>query len=148
MFAGVGPYAIPFADRGATVVATDVNERAIEYLRANAERNGVADRITAIHGDVREVTGDYVEWADRIVMNLPHSADQFVETAIELAGEKCVIHFYDIQPDEDPFGAGRAAIEAAADDAGYDVVVETEQEVRSYAPHEVNVCLDVHVMRR
>jgi tRNA (guanine37-N1)-methyltransferase len=148
MFAGVGPYAIPFADRGATVVATDVNERAIEYLRANAERNGVADRITAIHGDVREVAAEYVDWADRIVMNLPHSADQFVETAMALAAEECVIHFYDIQPEDDPFAAGRDALETAAAEGGYEVHVETEREVRSYAPHEVNVCLDVRVTRR
>jgi tRNA (guanine37-N1)-methyltransferase len=148
MFAGVGPYAVPFADRGATVVATDVNERAIEYLRTNAEGNGVAERITAIHGDVRDIVDDYADWADRIVMNLPHSADEFVETALALADEECVIHFYDIQPDEDPFAAGREAIAAAAEEAGYDVSIETEREVRSYAPHEVNVCLDVRVTRR
>jgi tRNA (guanine37-N1)-methyltransferase len=147
MFAGVGPYAIPFADRGASVVATDVNERAIEHLRANAARNGVADRITARHGDVRDVATEYADWADRIVMNLPHSADQFLETAIAIAGEECVIHYYDIQPDDDPFGPGRAAIDAAATAAGYDVTVETEREVRSYAPHEVNICLEVRLQR-
>jgi tRNA (guanine37-N1)-methyltransferase len=148
MFAGVGPYAIPFADRGATVVGTDVNERAIEFLRRNAERNALSDRITAIHGDVREIADDYADWADRIVMNLPHSADEFVDTAIALASDECVIHYYDIQPDEDPFAAGRDAIAVAAEAAGYDVSVETEREVRSYAPHEVNVCLDVRVTRR
>jgi len=148
MFAGVGPYAIPFADRGATVVATDVNQRAIEYLRRNAERNGVADRITAVHGDVRAVTDDYADSADRIVMNLPHLANEFVERAIALACAESVIHYYDIQPDGDPFAAGRDAIVAAAEAAGYDVSVVTEQEVRSYAPHEVNVCLDVRVTRR
>jgi tRNA (guanine37-N1)-methyltransferase len=148
MFAGVGPYAIPFADRDATVVATDVNERAIEYLRRNAQRNGVAEAITAIHGDVREVTDEYADWADRIVMNLPHSAAEFIDTAMALASEECVLHFYDIQPDEDPFAAGRETIETAAEKAGYDVQVETEREVRSYAPHEVNVCLDVRVTRQ
>jgi len=146
MFAGVGPFAIPFADRGADVVAVDVNETAIEYLRANAERNGVADRITAIHGDVRDVTKDYANWADRIVMNLPHSADEFLETAVELAGDECTIHYYDIAHEDDPYGPGEAAIRTAAE-PDYSVEVLTRRTVRSYAPHELNVVLDVRLTR-
>ncbi|WP_276272199.1 class I SAM-dependent methyltransferase [Haloarcula litorea] len=146
MFAGVGPFVVPFAKRGATCVGTDINERAVEYLRRNAERNGVADRITAIHGDVREVAADYTGWADRVVMNLPHSADEFVETAVELAGDDCVLHYYDIQPDEDLYGPGERAVRAAAEPA-YEVTVETRRTVRSYAPGEQNVVLDVRLRR-
>ncbi|OYR54998.1 class I SAM-dependent methyltransferase [Halorubrum halodurans] len=146
MFAGVGPYAIPAAARGAEVVACDLNETAIAYLRENAERNGVNDRVTAVAGDVRETTDAYAGSADRLVMNLPHSADAFLETAVALAGDDCVVHYYDIQHEDDPFGPGERAIRAAAGDA-YDVAVETERVVRSYAPHEYNVCLDVRLTR-
>ncbi len=151
MFAGVGPYAIPMATNGADVVACDLNERAIEYLRENATRNGVADRVTPIAGDVRDLVDgdanrDDADTADRIVMNLPHSADAFLDTAVRLASDECVIHYYDIQHEDDPFGPGTRAIrDAAADD--YDVTVETERVVRSYAPHEYNVCLDVRLSR-
>jgi len=147
MFAGVGPFAIPFAKRGATVVGVDINDDAIEYLRENARRNAVEDRVTAICGDVREVATEYEGWADRLVMNLPHSADEFLETAVTLAGEECVIHYYDIQHEDDPFGPGEAAIRAVAESV-YDVSVETRHEVRSYAPHELNVCLDVRLTRQ
>jgi tRNA (guanine37-N1)-methyltransferase len=146
MFAGVGPYAIPFADRGADVVAVDLNERAVDYLVENARANGVEDRVTAIRGDVREVAVDYADWAARIVMNLPHSADEFLETAVSLAGEECVVHYYDIEHESDPFGPGIEAIRTAAAPE-YDVEVLTEQVVRSYAPHELNVCLDVRLSR-
>ncbi|WP_254543912.1 class I SAM-dependent methyltransferase [Halomarina pelagica] len=146
MFAGVGPFAIPFAARGAEVVGTDLNEAAIEYLRRNAARNGVSDRVTAIAGDVREVEG-YDDWADRIVMNLPHSADEFLDTAVSLAGDDCTLHYYDIQHEEDPFGPGERAIREAAG-SDYEAAVETRREVRSYAPHELNVCLDVRLTRR
>jgi tRNA (guanine37-N1)-methyltransferase len=143
MFAGVGPFVIPAAARGATAVGVDLNPVAVGYLRANAERNGVADRVTAIEGDVRAVTG-YDGWADRVVMNLPHSADEFLDVAVRLAGEDCLLHYYDIQNDEDPFGPGERAIRAAAGDA-YEVTVETERVVRSYAPHELNVRLDARL---
>jgi tRNA (guanine37-N1)-methyltransferase len=146
MFAGVGPFAIPFADRGADVVAVDLNDRAVEYLVSNAQRNGVADRITAIAGDVRDVAGDYENWADRVVMNLPHSADEFLDAAVSIAGDDCVVHYYDIAHEDDPFGPGLESIRAAATPE-YDVTVRTEQVVRSYAPHELNVCLDVRLSR-
>ena len=146
MFAGVGPFVVPFARRGATVVGADVNPEAIAYLRENASRNGVAERVTAIEGDVREVVPDYGGWADRVVMNLPHSADEFLDTAVLLASEEAVIHYYDIQHEEDPFGPGEAAIRRAAE-PDYEATVETRRRVRSYAPHEVNVCLDVRLTR-
>ena len=146
MFTGVGPFAIPAAARGADVVACDLNETAVAYLRENAARNDVSERITAVVGDVREVATDYHGWADRLIMNLPHSADDFLETAVALAGDECVIHYYDIQHEDDPFGPGERAIRAAAEPT-YCVEVETKHIVRSYAPHEVNVCLDVRLVR-
>jgi len=161
MFAGVGPFVVPFAKRGATCVGVDVNGRAVEYLRENAERNGVADRVTAIEGDVRNVVSgtsdersesdgvreaapDYEGWADRVVMNLPHSADAFLDAAVTVAGEDCTLHYYDIQHEDDPFGPGESAIREAAE-PHYDVSVQTGHVVRSYAPHELNVCLDVRL---
>ncbi|NIB99508.1 class I SAM-dependent methyltransferase family protein [Halobacterium sp. R2-5] len=147
MFAGVGPYAVPMAKAGAEVVATDINETAIEYLRRNAERNDVSERVTAIAGDVRETAEDYEDWADRIVMNLPHTADEFLDTAVALAGDDCVIHFYDIQHEDDLYDPGEAAIREAAEPE-YEVTVENERTVRSYAPHELNVVVDARLTRR
>ncbi|MFA9417851.1 class I SAM-dependent methyltransferase family protein [Natrinema sp. HArc-T2] len=146
MFAGVGPFVVPFANRGAECVGVDINADAIEYLRENARRNGVEDRVMAINDDVRDVATEYEDWADRIVMNLPHSADEFLEAAVTLAGDDCVLHYYDIQHEDDPFGPGERAIRAAAEPE-YDVTVETRHTVRSYAPHELNVCLDVRLER-
>jgi len=145
MFAGIGPFVIPFAAAGAAAVGVDLNPAAVELMRENARRNGVADRLTAIDGDVGDLDG-YDDWADRLVMNLPHSANEFLGAAVRLAGDDCVLHYYDIQHEDDPFGPGERAIRAAAEPA-YDVSVETRRIVRSYAPHERNVCLDVRLTR-
>ena len=144
MFAGVGPFIIPMAVKGADTIGVDINEAAISYLQQNAELNGVTEQVTAVHGDVREVAADYDGWADRLIMNLPHTADEFLPTAKLLASDACRIHYYDIQPAEDPYAAGEAAIRAVFEDQ-YDVTVANTRTVRSYAPHEVNVCLDVDV---
>ncbi|ELZ04600.1 class I SAM-dependent methyltransferase [Natrialba aegyptia] len=146
MFAGVGPFVVPFAKRGAECVGVDINPDAIEYLQENARRNGVGDRVTALCDDVRATASDYENWADRIVMNLPHSADEFIDAAVTIAGDECVLHYYDIQHEDDPFGPGERVIRRAAEPA-YEVTVETRHVVRSYAPHELNVCLDVRLDR-
>lgn len=147
MFAGVGPYAIPAADQGAEVVAVDKNPAAVRALQDNARHNGVTDRLTAEEGDVREVANKYTDWADRIVMNLPHSGDRFLKSALAIAGDTAIIHYYDIQHETAPFTPGKEAVTTAAGAAGYDSTVETRQVVRSYAPHELNVRLDVAVTR-
>jgi tRNA (guanine37-N1)-methyltransferase len=147
MFAGAGPFAVRLADAGAKVVAVDVNPRAVEYLRANAERNGVTELVTAIEGDVREVVDEYAGWADRIVMNLPHSAETFLDAALRVAGDDYVLHYDDIQPKADPYRAGEAAIRDAAG-ADFDVEVLDSRGVRSYAPGQVNVCIDARLTRR
>jgi tRNA (guanine37-N1)-methyltransferase len=146
MFAGVGPYAIPMAAAGAEVVACDINPVAIEYLRTNAARNDVAAQITAYVGDVRELTDEYENWADRLVMNLPHTAAEFADAAVAFAGDSCVVHLYDIQHEDGAFDRARNALETAAGEA-YEVTTLEEHVVRSYAPHEVNVCLDARLDR-
>ena len=181
MFAGVGPFAVPMASRGAAVLACDLNPRAVAYLVDNARRNGVSDRLTAVEGDVRELarepsdrerplrlvhsddtdgpgdepgaggdTDDHVpayrDWADRLVANLPHSTDEFLDTAVALAGEDCVVHYYDIQHEDDPFGPGERAIRTAAEPT-YRVTFPDRRVVRSYAPHELNVRLDARLQR-
>lgn len=56
------------ARQGAEVVATDVNPKAVACARANAERNGVAERITFAVGDLFvRVEGDF----DLIIFDPP-----------------------------------------------------------------------------
>ena len=147
MFAGVGPFAVPAASRGADVLAVEKNPAAVEYCRTNAERNGVGERVETVAADVREVARDRPDAADRLVMNLPHSADDFLDAAVRLAGDDCLVHFYDIQHEDDQFGPARAAFDDAVADTGYEASTVDERVVRSYAPHEVNVRVDVRLTR-
>ncbi|XGI83381.1 class I SAM-dependent methyltransferase family protein [Halorutilales archaeon Cl-col2-1] len=144
MFAGVGPYSVPAAKRGAEVTAVDVNPDAVEYLRQNAERNGVGDRISVVEGDAREVARRLGGF-DRIIMNLPHSANDFLDEAVEAAGDGCVIHYYDMRHEDDLFEGAVDEIREAASDGGYEIEVLDEVNVRSYAPYEYNVCIDARL---
>ncbi len=46
------------AASGRRLVMVDVNPVAVEYATANAERNGLGDRVTVREGDMREVMAD------------------------------------------------------------------------------------------
>lgn len=54
MFAGIGPYAIPAAQKGCIVYANDLNPDSIHYLKLNAETNKVDDRVCTYNTDARE----------------------------------------------------------------------------------------------
>jgi release factor glutamine methyltransferase len=54
------------------VWATDVSPEAVELARANAERNGVADRVHVLEGDLLEPVPGRV---DVVVANLPYLPD-------------------------------------------------------------------------
>ena len=68
MGTGSGVNAILAATRGAEVVAVDLNPHAVEAARSNAERNGVADRISIRRSDLfAEVEGRF----DLVVFDPP-----------------------------------------------------------------------------
>eukprot|EP00262_Sarcandra_glabra_P006605 TRINITY_DN1895_c0_g1_i1.p1 TRINITY_DN1895_c0_g1~~TRINITY_DN1895_c0_g1_i1.p1 ORF type:complete len:420 (+),score=80.62 TRINITY_DN1895_c0_g1_i1:403-1662(+) len=53
MFAGIGPFAIPAAQKGCIVYANDLNPNSIHYLKVNAEINKVEDYVCAYNMDAR-----------------------------------------------------------------------------------------------
>jgi len=69
---GVIAVAIAVARPNAEVWAVDTNPAAVELTRANAERNGVADRV---HVAVGDLLGPVPEPVDVAVANLPYLPD-------------------------------------------------------------------------
>ncbi|KAK8602201.1 hypothetical protein V6N12_052016 [Hibiscus sabdariffa] len=54
MFAGIGPFAIPAAQKGCLVYANDLNPDSIHYLKINAKINKVDDYVVAYNMDARK----------------------------------------------------------------------------------------------
>jgi len=143
MFAGVGPFALLLAKKGADVIAMDKNPVAVKYLRENALLNKV-NNIEILEGDAAELALRFENRADHVIMNLPHSASEFLIPAIKAAKPEGVVHYYCIAPDDDLY-KDEALIGKAASELGARVEVLYKEIVRSYAPHRSNVVIDFQV---
>ncbi len=144
MFAGVGPYSIPISFRCKKVIAMDKNPDAIRFLKENVELNKV-NNIEVLEGDANELALGFEGLGDHIIMNLPHSADAFLDAAVYMCAPGGVIHFYAMTPEDDLYDSSLEAISRAAKKASRTTEVMECRIVRSYAPHQYNVCIEVKV---
>ena len=133
MFAGVGPFSIMIAKHRSpkAVYAIDSNPEAIRYMEENIALNKVRN-ISPILGDARVKTAE-VEKADRVIMNLPHGAHEFMTEAVRALKPGGTIHYYVI--------AEESALEERMDEIRSLAVREgrvmkqlSRRKVKSYSP--------------
>jgi tRNA (guanine37-N1)-methyltransferase len=105
LFAGVGPFAVLIAktQKNVKVYAVDLNPDAISLLEENIQLNKVTDKVFPVLGDAREIAKTQLKGtADRVIMNLPETAIDFVDAACNvLKPTGGIVHFYGFvrQPD-------------------------------------------------
>ena len=142
MFAGVGPFSIMIAKRAKPqlVFAIDLNHDAVEYLKRNLELNRV-QRVIPVEGDAREVLFE-LPHADRIIMNLPHSAVDFFHEALSRLNLGGTIHLYHIcERDEIDQVLEGLCLESCG--SGVQVQVVRLEELKSYSPSMSVFCADL-----
>jgi tRNA (guanine37-N1)-methyltransferase len=145
MFAGVGPFSILIAKRfpGAHVIAIDKNPDAVRYLKENVKLNRVRN-VEIREGDARDAVKD-ISGADHVIMNLPHSAIEFLGAAFGVVKNGGVVHFYAISHEDDLFEGIIKRIEDMAVLSGFHIVSLDKRIVRPYAPYQFNICIDLKV---
>ena len=143
-FAGVGPYAILIARRRApaAVIASDANPVAVVLLRQNVATNR-AESVQVREGDARALLTSGAP-VDRVILDLPHSAMEFLPDALAALGRRGVVHVYGILEDADREDRVRA-IRAAVRASGRRVVSLGVHVVRAYSPTQHHVAFDVTV---
>ena len=150
MFAGIGPFSILMARRAGSIVAyaIDINPVAIHYLARNVRANKVVGSVVPVLSDA----GDAVEaalsgLADRVVMNLPEKAVEFVRSACEaLKPEGGILHFYTFAGAPNPELEATRALVTSVEQAGRTVKrVLLARRVRAVAPFRWQVVVDAEV---
>lgn len=98
LFAGVGPFSVLIGKMNpkVKVYAVDLNPAAVELLKVNVRVNRVENRVFPILADAREIAATKLKGsADRVIMNLPETAIDFVDAACQvIKPEGGIIHFY------------------------------------------------------
>lgn len=147
MFAGVGPYSILIAKTHpySTIHSIDLNPEAIKYLGENVLLNKVADRVIPLQGDARLLATESLRGiADRVIMNLPSEAINFLEAAGQLLkAQGGTIHYYAFASREEGLSRVKDEFTSAIESSGRRVQSFTyERAIKEVAPNRVQVALD------
>ena len=150
LFAGVGPFAVPIAKntKTAKVYAIDINPDAIELLKKNARLNRVENRVYPIMGDARKIVNERLSGsADRVIMNLPETASEFVDVACNaLKPNGGVVHFYDFIKHPETLEDMKQIFSRAVEKSGRKVAnFQHTKTVRETAPYEYQAVLDAEI---
>ena len=135
MFAGVGPFAITLARKAGLVIAADLNPDAVHLLVHNIALNH-AENVIPVLADAGHLDRLGFEPFDRIIMNLPMAAPQFLATAVGLCRDGGAIHLYALQEKEGEYLPQIRAVTRGA---------VTERLVRTYSPGKWHAVYDIVV---
>lgn len=144
MFAGVGPFSIMIAKyaRPEVVIAMDLNHDAVEYMKMNIELNKVRN-VVPLEGDSRQLVFD-VPCADRIIMNLPHSARDFFHDALTRLKMGGTIHFYTICERDDIEPILLRLVQEARG-MGVRMSIDRVEELKTYSPSMSVFSVDIRL---
>jgi tRNA (guanine37-N1)-methyltransferase len=151
LFAGVGPFSVLIAKNNADakVYAVDVNPDAIELLERNIRLNRVENRVISIQADARRAVEERLMGvADRVIMNLPEKALEFVDTACKaIKPVGGIAHYYAFIRLPDSLENMQLRFSEAVEKAGRKVdAFLFAKTVRETAPYEWQVVLDARII--
>jgi tRNA (guanine37-N1)-methyltransferase len=151
LFAGVGPFSVLIAKtvENVKVYALDINPAAIALLERNARLNRVENRVFPILGNARQLVEDrLLGVADRVIMNLPEKATEFVDTACRaLKPAGGTVHHYEFIRRPDSIENMKHRFSEAVEKSGRKVdAFLFAKAIRETAPYECQVALDAKIL--
>ncbi|MDI9620111.1 MAG: class I SAM-dependent methyltransferase family protein [Candidatus Nezhaarchaeota archaeon] len=148
LFSGVGPFAIQIALRKkALVYAIELNPIAYECLVKNVKLNNLKGKVVTFLGDAREVVeNNVVRTADRVIMNLPERAVDYIDVALKALRGRGILHLYLFEREEDYEARVKEKVLRKVEENGWKVVdIPYVGLVKQVAPRQWHVAVDVEV---
>jgi tRNA (guanine37-N1)-methyltransferase len=151
LFAGVGPFSVLIGKRNpkVKVYAVDLNPDAVELLTSNVWVNKVENHVLPILADAREITSTQLKGiADRVIMNLPEIAIDFVDAACNaIKSQGGLAHFYGFVRSPDTIENLKHHFSELVEKNGRKVdVFLYSKSIRETAPFESQVVLDAKIV--
>jgi tRNA (guanine37-N1)-methyltransferase len=150
LFAGVGPFSVLIGKRNlhVKVYAVDLNPEAVELLKVNVKANKVENRVFPLLADARVIAAGQLRGvADRVIMNLPETAIDFVDAACNaIKPQGGVVHFYGFVRAPDSVENLQRRFSALVEQHGRRVeAFVCARSIRETAPFESQIVLDAQI---
>jgi tRNA (guanine37-N1)-methyltransferase len=151
LFAGVGPFSVLIAKNNpdVKVYAVDINPEAAEFLKRNVRLNRVENLVVPILGDARQVIEErLLGVADRVIMNLPEKAMEFIDAACRAVNPSGgTVHYYAFVRLPDSLENTQSSFSEAVEKTGRKVgAFLSAKTIRATAPYEWQVVLDAKIL--
>lgn len=150
LFAGIGPFSIPIAKNNpeAKIFSIDINPMAVEFLKKNIRLNRVNGTVIPFEGDARFLINEHLTGiADRVIMNLPEKAKEFIIVACNALKPKGgIIHYYEFIQTPDSIGEAQDRISKQVSKTGR--IVDQflfVKKIRETAPYQHQVVFDFKI---
>lgn len=142
MFAGVAPFPLTICRYAhpKIVYAIDLNHDAVEYMKINIKLNRFSN-IVPLEGDAREVVKGLPD-ADRVIMNLPQIAQEFLPDALSKTKVGGTVHMHKIMERADSAGLVDDLIRSM-NERGMNCHLSDMKELKTYSPSASVYVLDI-----
>ena len=147
LFTGVAPFPLMitrYAHPG-NIIAIDKNPIAVSLAKKNVVNNKALDIIDVFEMDSTDAVSllqNLGKTADRVIMNLPFDSFQFLPIAFSIMSTRVVIHLYEIIH-ERTIQSRLESIKQKADEQKITINNMTIHKIKSYAPHEIYIGIDI-----
>ena len=145
MFSGIGPYAIAISKKKpeTEITCVEINLEAVKYAEKNIQMNKISN-IKNYCWDVRDARG--LGTFDRIIMPLPETALEFLDSAFICAKKGTIIHLYGVSNQKEKFTDLKEKVEQATETLNMSFKFAGEQRVLPFAPRMWKVRLDLKII--
>ena len=152
MFTGVSPFPIIIAKHSnpKVIYGIEKNKQAFFYAKENVKLNRLLDKIEIFNDDAENIDTIFKDLnikADRIIMNLPFSAQNFFKKALEISNFSSFIHYYDFLKEEE-IDDKIKILRGQAKEVRYKLKIEKINKIKSYSPREFYIGFDITAKRR
>jgi len=155
MFSGVGPFSIQIANQNKVIIyAFDINPIAYQFLKENIKLNKLKGKIFRHNINIEDLTHPESQIgknlhnkADRIIMNLPEKALDFINTACYLMKKSGgILHFYRFSKRPNPVEKAIELLKTKLGSLNWNIEKTLNSKVvKSYSPKEDLIVLDVYI---
>lgn len=148
MFSGAGPYVCVIAKKtkAKEIVGVEINPEGYKYATENLLLNKIRNAKLYL-GDVKDIVPKLNEKFDRILMPLPRSACDFLDTALSVSKKGTVIHFYDFLKEEEIPQKAVEKIENACKRNKVNYKILNWIKCGQYTQRGFRICVDFEVLQ-